>query len=521
MLARLPYLVPLYYTIAALMLAWNVMAAGRISQYRRAPRRFATVSAFAGLLVAPAAIIAIAASSTIYGRALQPIAWIWPVTTVLFLVQALYATSRRLVNPIFGVPIVLYDAVIAAVAISKYIALRGGTPPPAVLALAAAQANALGIVFGSAALWKTYLQVPLLAPALPAHWRITALGRVGLGTLAMVVTGLVLIEVPDGAAAVRSYSRYTGQQLQERPDGDFALGVKILPSISASPPAHAMNSDTGMLRLLEADVIAVIVRPEGIRADAMDSLSRALEPFRTDTTVLIVKLDYPQGARARLLRGREAYIEQRVRDVDRLTRYLRPTIVLPAIEPYGIGVQRLGFQETEFWIEYFTRTSAAIHEVRPATRVAYAASSYGPRDSTLYAWALEAGSPIDVLGFSLFPGFDGAMTLDTRMRIAQRWMRIPTSRTKNHWVFASGGFPGVHGEGSQEAAIWGTAAWATTQPLIRGMVVYEAGDYDAIRGLRAPDGRLRSAVAALQRARESLREVITPTSEQVQEEEQP
>lgn len=508
MLARLPFLIPLYYTIAALMLAWNVMAAGRISQYRRAPRRFATLSAMAGLLVAPAAIIAIAASSTIYGRALQPVAWIWPFTTLLFVVQALYATSRRLVNPIFGVPIVLYDVVIAAVAISKYIALRGGTPPPAVLALAAAQANALGIVFGSAALWKTYLQVPLLAPALPAHWRITALGRVGLGTLAMIVTGLVLIEIPDGANAARSYSHYATQQLQERPDGDFALGVKILPAVTASPPAHAMNSDTAMLRLLESDAISVVVRPEGIRADAMDSLTRALEPFRTDTTVLIVTLDYPRGARAHLLRSREAYIAARVRDVDQLTRYLRPTIILPAMEPYGVGASQLGLQEPDFWVEYFTRTAEAIRNVRPATRVAFAASSYGPRDSTLYAWAAAAGSPIDLLGFSLFPGFDGAATLDTRMRIAQRWMRLPAEQPKNHWVFASGGFPGVHGERSQELAIWGTAAWATTQPRIKGMIVYEAGDYDAIRGLRAPDGRLRQAVPALQRAREGLREAV-------------
>ena len=189
------------------MLAWNVLLAGRITYYRRAPRRFATISALAGLLIAPAAIIAIAASSTLYGRALQPVAWVWPFTTILFVLQAVYATSRRLVTPIFGVPIVLYDIVIAAVAISKYITLRGGTPPTPVLALAAAQANALGIIFGSAALWKTYLQIPLLAPALPAHWRITALGRVGLGTIAMVVTGLVLIEVPDGTAAVRSYNR--------------------------------------------------------------------------------------------------------------------------------------------------------------------------------------------------------------------------------------------------------------------------------------------------------------------------
>jgi hypothetical protein len=164
-LARLPSLIPLYYTISALMLAWNVMAAGRIIAVPAAPRRFATLSAMAGLLSRPQPSSPSRLQHHIRARAAAG-GLDMAVHDLLFVVQALYATSRRLVNPIFGVPIVLYDMVIAAVAISKYIALRGGTPPPAVLALAAAQANALGIVFGSAALWKTYLQVPLLAPAL-------------------------------------------------------------------------------------------------------------------------------------------------------------------------------------------------------------------------------------------------------------------------------------------------------------------------------------------------------------------
>lgn len=490
------------------MLAWDVLLAGRIAQLRRVPRRFAMLSAFAGLLVAPAGLIAFAAASALYGRALQPIAWIWPFTTILFVLQAIYATSRGLVRPLFGVPIVLYDLVIAAVALSKYTVLRGGTPPDAVLALAAAQASALGIVFGSSALWKAYIQVPLLAPALPAHWRITAFGRVVLGTIAMVITGLVLVNVPDGWGAVRSYPRYASEQLQERPDGDFAIGVKILPTLGGLPPSHAVALDTAVVRRLQADAVSIVVRPGAVRATVMDSLNRVLDNLRTDTTVVIVTLAYPPGARASMRASRDGYIAARVRDVDRITRWLRPTIFVPAVEPYDEGIRHVGLQPPDFWQEYFTQTAAAIHRVRPATRVAFAASSYGERDSALYAWAAAPGSPVDVLGFVLWPGFDGAPTLDTRMRIAQRWMlqTPPGQRQKNHWVLAGGGFPGVHGEESQELAIWGIAAWATTQPAIKGMIVYEAGDYDAIRGLRAPDQRLRPAVATIQRAQAGLRE---------------
>ena len=41
--------------------------------------------------------------------------------------------------------------------------------------------------------------------------------------------------------------------------------------------------------------------------------------------------------------------------------------------------------------------------------------------------------------------------------------------------------------------------------LGKGLVVYEAGDYYTVRGLRAPGGRLRPATAAILRAEKGLR----------------
>ena len=109
-------MVPLYIILSAMMFAWNVLLAGRIAQLRRAPRNFVTLAALCGLLLAPALLIAFAASSILYGRAMQPLLWVWPVVSVMFLVQVMYALSKRLVTPMFGVPIMLYNAVIAAVA---------------------------------------------------------------------------------------------------------------------------------------------------------------------------------------------------------------------------------------------------------------------------------------------------------------------------------------------------------------------------------------------------------------------
>lgn len=504
-------MVPLYIILSVMMFAWNVLLAGRIAQLRRAPRNFVTLAALCGLLLAPALLIAFAASSILYGRAMQPLLWVWPVVSVMFLLQVMYALSKRLVTPMFGVPIMLYNTVIAAVAISKFVVSRGGVPPEFVHGLAAAQTSAAGIVFGAAALWQTaYVQVPLLAPALPAHWRASAFARGVLALIAMVMTAVVLVEVPDGLAAVRSYPHYEAQRLQERPGGDFALGLKIFPDLSGPVSRLALRNDTALARQLEVDVVSIVLTPDAVEGPTLDSLSRALAGFREDSVLLVISLGYSPKSRGELGESTASFNETRLRRLDQIIRRLRPDILLPAVEPYGEGARAIGTQPVQFWVDYLTRAAQLGQRLRPAMKVGVSASSYGARDSVLYSWAARPGSPMDVVGFSLLPGFDGAITLDTRMRIAQRWLLQHPERQKAHWVFNAGGFPAVHGEKSQELAIWGALAWATTQTPIKGLIVGEAGDYNSERGLRAPNGRLRPAVAMITRARAGLREAAAP-----------
>jgi hypothetical protein len=90
------------------------------------------------------------------------------------------------------------------------------------------------------------------------------------------------------------------------------------------------------------------------------------------------------------------------------------------------------------------------------------------------------------------------------MRVAQRWMQ-QFPKPKEHWVFAAGGYPLVHGEASQLRSIMAVLAWATAQSPIKGLVVYEGGDYNTVRGLRAPGGRLRPVTTAVIRAERGLR----------------
>jgi hypothetical protein len=500
-----------YVVVAVLLVMWDILVAGRVAQLRRAPRAFAAITALAGLLLLPALIVAYSSASILYGRAIQPIAWIWPLTTLLFALQAAYALSRRLVTPLFGVPVAIYNTIVATVAISRFVISRGGSPPEFCLALSAAQASSLGLFFGPPALWgAAYLLVPVFSPSLRARWRMSGAVRGIIAALVGGIAALILILMPSAFESIQSYSKYATEQLQEHPEGDFELGLKVFPDLKGPPPPLALDQDVRLADSLNLDAISIVVDAEGARLAALDSMARTVDDQRADSTLIIITLGYPSDA-AKQFRASEAeYTKKRLADVDRIARRLRPDILLPALDPYSAGSLAIGIQSPEYWIDYLTRAAAIAHHVNPRIRVGVAAASYGPRDSTLFAWAAARGSPIDVVGFSLMPGFDGARSLDTQMRVAQRWMRPFAARPKPAWVFSAGGYPLAHGEKNQELALWGVLAWATTQPAIKGLIVTEAGDYDAIRGLRAPGGRLRSSVRAVMRAQLGLKQTAAP-----------
>jgi len=510
-LSRYHFLAALYVAVAAIIVMWDVIAAGRISQLRRAPKTFAAVTAFAGLLLVPALLIAYASPTILLGRAIQPVAWVWPLTTVLFAIQSTYALSRRLVTPMFGVPVFAYNVIVAIVAVSRFAISRGSTPPDFGLALSSAQASALGFFFGAPALWGAgYLQVPIFSPSLRARWRFSGMFRGGIAIAAAAIAGLILIEMPAAFATTQSYARYADDQLQEHPAGDFDVGLKIFPDLGGPPPPLALDRDIALVDSLDVDAVTIVINPEGARLASLDSIARTVDDRRADSTLIIIALGYPADAARKFAQSPSDYTRERVADINRIARRLRPDILIPAIDPYGEGLRAIGAQPPEYWIGYLTRAANIAHYVNRRIRVAVSASSYGSRDSTLYFWAADRRSPIDVVGFSMMPGFDGATSLDTHMRVAQRWMRSLPGRKKPHWVFSAGGYPLAHGERSQELALWGVLSWATTQEPIKGLVVAEAGDYDVLRGLRGASGRLRPSVAVVMRAEKGLKETAVP-----------
>lgn len=494
---------------ALLVLLWDIFLAGHIAQLRTVPRSFAALAALAGLLVVPALVVTVSSESILTGRAVYPLAWLWPFTVCLFTLQAAYALARRLVSPIIAVPILAYDLILLAAATARYSMSLGDTPPDVLVAVAAAQSTAMGRVLGGSWVLASpfAVQVPMLAPAYPPRWQLSRPVRGALAIAAGFWSLLTVAEYVPALRAVASYDRYTTERLQERPTGDFAIGIKVFPELGGPPPALAVRGDLALVDSVAPDAVLVVLEPGGARLAALDSLAGAVESFRQrDSTLLIVVLGYDRAAGERFRRSPDEYTRQRLADVDRVARRLRPDYLLPADEPYGTGARALGVLPEPYWRDFLTRAADLAHAAFPSIRVAVSAAAYHAADSTLFAWALAPRSPLNAAGFAFYPSFRGAMSLETRLTAAERWMRVRPASRKPVWVFAAGGYPLAHGERSQERAVWRTLTWATSRPDVRGVVISEAGDYGEVLGMRTPSGRVRSVAALVQRAVTGLRE---------------
>ena len=505
------WLPPAHLALCLVIVVWDIVLAGRIARVPQAPRGFASLTGLAGLLILPALVVALASTTVITGRAILYVDWIWPALLVVFAAQAVYALVRRVVNPAWGIPIAIYDVIIAAAGVVRYMASRGLEPAYPFLLLLTAHTAALSLATTQAAIANPlYLNVPMIAPAFPALRAVTASFRALLAAIALGWSVGIAFQVPVAIKAVRSYRAHASDRLTERPEGDFAIGVKLFPDVGSPPPPPAVASDLALADTLTADVVGIVVVPD-VTNQVLDSLARALDQLQRDSTILIVTLGY-RGKLLPELRHVPLDTRARVAAIRRIVRRLRPDILLPAEDPYGVGERLVGRLQLPAWEEYFTDAARAAKSVDRRIRIGLAASAFDSRDSALYAWAAGPASPIDILGFSFYPDRRGAEALDAYTRTADRWMAV-VPPAKQHWVFAAGGYPLAHGEASQAQAIWDILAWATAHPAIKGLLVYEAGDYGQARGLRSPSGRLREATIYVMGAMRALREAVitTPT----------
>jgi hypothetical protein len=499
--------------VVSIIVIWDVVITGRIAQVRTLPKPFVALTALAGFLLLPALLIHLATANAVTARSVIAVDWIWPVTMVLFAMQALYAAMRRLVNPFLGFFMSVYDILIAGDAVLRFIAASGTPLPGAALVFLAATSGAFAWLNQSSTIISSpfFFFVPMIAPAFPALRPSAATFRLVLASVALGWIVVIFSQILPGDQAVNSYGIHDSrtEKLQERPKGDFDIGLKLFPDLAGGPPPVSIKHDLALADTLGVKVVSITVVPEEMDKAALDSIAHTLDKLRSDSTTLIVTLGYPSSLNP--LPGRTFSESKRLEKIDPIVRILRPDILIPAQDPYEAGTRAAGLRLPQFWQDYISRASAIAKQIRPRTRVGVAVSTYDRRDSTLYAWASQRGSPVDVVGFTLYPSSSGVRTLDAEKNAADRWMRESAS-TKDHWVLAVGGFPEAHGEASQERAVWAALAWATSRPQIKGVIVAEAGDYGTIRGIRAADGHLRRVTFALMRAKKGLRETAAPDS---------
>jgi hypothetical protein len=499
------FLAPAHLALTVVILVWNIVLAGRIAQNRRSPRVFQAISGLCALLILPALLFALATSTVITGRAVAAMDWFWPVVVVLFAAQSLYALFGKLVNWVWGIPIAAYNLLVAAIALTRYSVAHGATPAEPFVLLLASQSIGMVFAAGTSNVLASplYLNMPMISPAFPALRPVTVSFRLFMTFVALAWCFVIIMIGGPRALQLRNYETHRRDQLRERPDGDFAIGVKILPDVANPPPPAAIRNDSALVDSVDADAVSVVVVPGASRA-AIDSLARVLDPSRRDSTVLIVSIGY-RGKLIPELGAVPLAETERLATIRQVMTRLHPDILLPAEDPYGSGERAVGRLPPDRWQKYLTDAAHLAKSIDRNVRVGVAASAYTRYDSTLYAWAASPGSPMDVVGFSLFPSPYVGGGIQSDIRTADRWMQATPPR-KDHWIFATGGFPLAYGERSQENAIWEVLSWGTDHAAIKGAIVYEAGDYGQARGLRAPNGRLRPATRRVIWAIEQLRE---------------
>ena len=502
------YLPAAHLALSLIIVIWDVVLSGRIAQLRLASRPFAAITGLCCLLLLPALIIHMATATVITGRAVVAVDWIWPLVVLLFAVQAIYAVSRRLVNYLWGVPIVVYDVVLAATEIVRFGVAHGWGWANGASGLLTAQSSTLAIMTQSPLAVTTpfFFLVPMISPAFPALRRTTAAFR---AFVAVDATLWMIFTLVWGLSAAKkagdALADHLEDRLRERPAGDFRVGLKILPDIASEPSPLALEKDVELAVRLGVRSLALVVAP-GATDSALARTARQIDRLGDSLTV-VVAIGYKGKLVPEL--GVTPFDESvRLATVEKVARYMHPTILLPAEDPMSLGARIVGQLPVERWQRYLTNASQRAKAIDSRIKVGYSVSSYGIADSILYAWAAGPGSPMDVVGFSFFPEKKGIDDIVNAFEpAADRWMKTTPPR-KEHWVFAVGGFPLTTGERMQERIIWRSLSWATDHPAIKGLIVYEASDYAQARGLRAPNGRLRAAERAVRNAIRQLRESI-------------
>src|SRR5581483_9547160 len=182
---------------------------------------------------------------------------------------------------------------------------------------------------------------------------LTVVFRFVMSAIAALWTIVILtIGAPRAVVALRNFEAHRHDQLRERPNADFAVGVKILPDLKGLPLPTAIHSDSALADTLDVDAVAVVITP-GATRQAIDSLSKVLAPARLDSTLIVAVIGY-RGTIIPELRRAPFDQAARLATVRQVIDRIHPDILLPAEDPYGSGERVLGALPVERWESYLT-----------------------------------------------------------------------------------------------------------------------------------------------------------------------
>ena len=481
--------------VLLLMVAWNVVEAGRIAGRRALPAWFRVASGLAGFLIVPAYLLAIGSASVITGRALGGLGWFWIVALALALGQAATAWLLGMVGAWVAVPLITYDALLLGVAAVRYAAALGYEPAVPLLLPGHAVAQLFALALGTG--WfasPAALLLPLLAPARAAAAVFGRASRIGLATVAAILVCAIAWRAQPAWRALRGYEglgldRAT-ELITNRPRGDLLIGLDILPSLSAAPSAAPLREDLELAESLGVHTIGVHVRIDRASAATLDSLDRALEPLRRDSTSLMVNFALGSDA-ARDPAAAEREDGRLTTDLERLVRRLRPErLVVEIPEDAGAGVvDAVLLDDLKRRLE---QIASIVRREQPRTRVLLQSGVRAPRDSALHEWAMGSATSLAGAVTPLGADASGAAGISASLATIERW----TDRTNalhEQWIVVAG-VPVLEGEAAQRRLMRHVLVWAASRPFVRGVVLATATDYDRMTGLRAASGRLRQAV---------------------------
>lgn len=483
---------------AVALIAWNFAHGARLSALHSVGRPFRVLSGLGAFLFLPALLIALLAPSAPGARVLGPLVWMWPLVTVGIAVQAAWALKRRSASVLIAAPIAVFDALVAWVAVTRWVDGMGGAPPEWAHAPGMAVSTLAAAVFGTAVFpWGAALLMPVLVPATPARRRVTRAVRAIMAAGCTAVLAVTVQTLPRADHALRSTQALRPASAEAPARGEFAIGVRLFGTLSGPPSAATVRHQMALADSLAVTALHVELAPGGTSASALDSVARSIEP-RRDSLLLVVTLTLggdriPMDSAAR---------QRHLTRIERVVRRLRPDLLVPA-ERVTTGA---GAPTLEAWQDYYERAAATAHRVDRRVIVALATDASTAADSALTDWVMQGGSAVRAVALSVQDHGAQPSRMAAALNSLARWASLARV-VPDAWILGVPAAPAVTGEVVHQRLVRHALAWGAARPWVRGIIAGDAGDVTAPTGLRTATGRARRALAEVGGALRAQRDI--------------